>query len=45
MLDLSLHQEEGFIKLKDIAKRQEVSEKYLEQIASILHKARKIKKF
>ncbi|WP_054741424.1 RrF2 family transcriptional regulator [Cellulosilyticum ruminicola] len=43
MLDLSLHQEEGFIKLKDIAKRQEVSEKYLEQIASILHKARKIK--
>lgn len=43
MLDLSLNQGNGFIKLKDIAKRQEVSEKYLEQIVSILHKTRKVK--
>ena len=30
MYDLSLHQEEGFISLKDIAERQNISKKYLE---------------
>lgn len=32
MLDLAEHQEEGFIALKDIAERQDISKKYLEII-------------
>ena len=32
MLDLALHYEEGPILLKDIAKRQQVSERYLEHL-------------
>ena len=32
MLDLAEHQDEGFITLKDIAERQEISKKYLEII-------------
>ena len=32
MVDLAEHGDEGFISLKDIAKRQEISKKYLEQI-------------
>ena len=32
MLDLSLHQEDKYVKLKDIAVREDISEKYLEQI-------------
>lgn len=43
MIDLSLHQEDEYVKLKDIAKREEISEKYLEQIVSHLHKSRKVK--
>ncbi|MCR5527169.1 MAG: Rrf2 family transcriptional regulator [Lachnospiraceae bacterium] len=39
MLDLALHNTGEYIKVKDIAKRQEISEKYLEQIISILNKA------
>ncbi len=39
MLDLALHNTGEFIKVKDIAKRQEISEKYLEQIISLLNKA------
>ncbi|MDO4467201.1 MAG: Rrf2 family transcriptional regulator [Bacillota bacterium] len=36
MIDIAQHQEEGKISLKDIAKRQEISMKYLEQIVSPL---------
>ncbi len=32
LLDLAAHKEEGFIALKDIAERQGISKKYLEQI-------------
>ncbi len=38
MIDLVQHQEEGYVPLKEIAKRQEVSEKYLEMILKILVK-------
>lgn len=43
MLDLSMYQGEGYVKLRDIAKREEISEKYLEQIVSYLHKSKKVK--
>lgn len=36
LLDLAAHQEEGFIALKDIAQRQNISKKYLEQIVPLL---------
>ena len=39
MLDLALNNTGGYIKVKDIARRQDISEKYLEQIISILNKA------
>ena len=39
LLDLAEHQEEGFISLKDIAKRQELSKKYLEQIVPLLNRS------
>lgn len=38
MLDLALNDRGKCVKLKDIAARQGISEKYLEQIISILHK-------
>lgn len=38
LLDLAEHQDEGFIALKDIANRQQISKKYLEQIVAILNK-------
>ena len=40
MIDLAEHREEGFIPLKVIARRQEISEKYLESIIKLLVKAR-----
>lgn len=40
MLDLALHNTGEPVSLKDIAKRQEISDKYLEQIISILNKAK-----
>lgn len=43
MIDLSLYQGQEYVKLRDIAKREEISEKYLEQIVSYLQKARKVK--
>lgn len=43
MIDLSLYQGDGYIKLRDIANREQISEKYLEQIVSYLHKSRKVK--
>ena len=39
MIDLAEHQAEGMIPLKIIAKRQEISEKYLESIIKLLVKA------
>ncbi len=39
MLDLAMCGEEGFVPLKDIAERQEISIKYLEQIVSVLSRA------
>ena len=40
MIDLAEHQADGFIPLKAIAQRQEISEKYLENIIKLLVKAR-----
>ena len=40
MIDLAEHQGEGFIPLKVIAERQEISEKYLESIIKLLGNAR-----
>ena len=39
LLDLAEHQSEGYIALKDIAERQGISKKYLEQIVPILNKS------
>ncbi|MBO5292497.1 MAG: Rrf2 family transcriptional regulator [Lachnospiraceae bacterium] len=38
MLDLALHNTGEYVKVKQIAERQGISEKYLEQIISILNK-------
>ncbi len=38
LVDLAEHQGEGFVSLKDIAERQEISKKYLEQIVSLLNR-------
>lgn len=43
MLDLALHNTGELVKIKDIATRQEISEKYLEQIISSLKKAGYVK--
>ena len=40
VIDLAEHQSEGFIPLKAIAQRQEISEKYLESIIKLLVKGR-----
>lgn len=39
MLDLAMHSADGFVALKDIAERQDISKKYLEQIVPLLNKA------
>ena len=39
MIDLAINNNGNFISLKDIAKRQEISNKYLEQIIAMLNKA------
>lgn len=39
MLDIAMHDDGKFIPLKDIAMRQELTVKYLEQIISLLNKA------
>lgn len=39
MLDLALHNTGEYIKVKEIAERQSVSEKYLEQIVGVLNRA------
>ncbi len=38
LVDLAEHKNDGFIALKDIAKRQNISKKYLEQIVSVFNK-------
>lgn len=43
MLDLATNNTGEPVRLKDVAKRQEISEKYLEQIISILNKAGYVK--
>ena len=35
LLDIAEHQKDGYVPLKDSAKRQEISKKYLEQIVTI----------
>ena len=39
LLDLALHQNDGYVALKDIAQRQNISKKYLEQIVPVLNKS------
>lgn len=39
LLDLAEHQNESYIALKDIAARQNISKKYLEQIVPVLNKS------
>ena len=39
MTDVSAHDGKGFVSLKDVAERQDISLKYLEQIAGLLAKA------
>ena len=39
MLELAMHEGEGFLSLKEISTRQNVSMKYLEQIITLLNKA------
>ena len=39
MLDIALDRSGEPVRIKDIAARQEISEKYLEQIISVLNKA------
>ena len=39
MLDIAAHQGDGYVTLRDIAERQAVSKKYLEQIVAPLSKA------
>ncbi len=39
LVDLSRNQGNGYVALKDIAERQEISKKYLEQIIPILNRA------
>ena len=37
MIDLAEHQDGGYVSLKEIAKRQNISKKYLEQIIPVFH--------
>ena len=39
MIDLAEHQTDGYIPLKEVAQRQDISEKYLETIIRLLVKA------
>ena len=39
MIDLAQHYDDGFIALKDIASRQNISKKYLEQIIPFLNRS------
>lgn len=39
MIDLATHGKDGFVALKDIAERQNISKKYLEQIIPVLNRS------
>jgi len=39
MVDLACHRDEGVVALKDVAARQKISKKYLEQIVPLLNRA------
>lgn len=39
LLDLAMHRDDGYIALKDIAERQKISKKYLEQIVPLLSRS------
>ncbi len=39
MIDLAEHKNEDFVALKDIAERQDISKKYLEQIIPVLNRS------
>lgn len=39
IVDLAVHHDEGYISLKDIAERENISKKYLEQIVPMLNKS------
>ena len=39
LIDLALHQSEGYVSLKDISERQGISKKYLEQIVPMLNRS------
>lgn len=43
LADIALHQPDGYVSLKDIANRQGISKKYLEQIVPLLSKSGIIK--
>ena len=43
MIDIAIHSAAEPVRIKDIAKRQDVSEKYLEQIIAVLNKAGYVK--
>lgn len=39
MIDIGMNDKDNPVRIKDIAQRQDISEKYLEQIVSVLNKA------
>ncbi|MCD8352739.1 MAG: Rrf2 family transcriptional regulator [Clostridiales bacterium] len=39
MVDLAQHQEDGYVSLRDVAERQGISKKYLEQIVLIFNRS------
>ncbi len=43
LVDIAIHQSEGYVSLKDVAERQNISKKYLEQIVPLLNKSGVIK--
>ena len=43
MLDVALHSHGAAVPLRDVAQRQEISDKYLEQIISVLNRAGYVK--
>ena len=43
MIDLAQNSKDGFVSLKDVAERQQISMKYLEMIVSILNRGKMVK--
>lgn len=39
LIDLAEHRNDGFVALKEVAERQDISKKYLEQIVPVLNKS------